>query len=315
MTVARDSLGLGDEPSAKRFCVEEQPFVARMYDILPDGVLQMVYAFLPKRATYLVMIQDRSLTVFLSKLKEYAKLGSTDEAIEFFWIHNTRLVGAAFLQKTSALFWASSGRSAGEKNLKKLKTSLNALRLAAKKYLALRRELLGKVDNSRGQLILSGKKEMGDFKIAEYFPVVGLLASSGKLVDLTIREQLYPWCFHGEIYALSYLTSLIRLDFQPNLDDLQPIATHVNLQYLNLSDRQVKDCQFLSSLVQLKYLRFGMNLGTDLNSLASLKNLRTLFLTVWKEGKYDSLGGYVSMLILPCFPPALAVCLDVSDIC
>jgi len=91
--------------------LEDTPFVTKMFTMLPEGVLQMVYGFITKEVSYKVMIQHGSFRKFIHAIRRYALIQSTDEAIEFFWRCNrAELCGKLPLSK-SALFWKATGRT------------------------------------------------------------------------------------------------------------------------------------------------------------------------------------------------------------
>jgi len=55
---------------------------------LPREVRSVIFSHLPIEECFKVVIQHRSNIDYLKKIREYARLDSTDEAIEFLWKYN-----------------------------------------------------------------------------------------------------------------------------------------------------------------------------------------------------------------------------------
>jgi len=87
----------------------EDSFREKIRSLLPDGVEQLVYSFLPTRVVYLALIQHRSFRLFLSKVREYAELDSTDAAIDYFWLCNEDTIGKCLSEGADILHGYLSG--------------------------------------------------------------------------------------------------------------------------------------------------------------------------------------------------------------
>jgi len=150
-----------EEPRVKK-PRKADSFREKISSYLPDGVLQLVYSFLPTRVVYLVLIQHRSFRLFLSKVREYAELDSRDAAIEYTWLCNQAKIGECLSEETDILHDFISGEHPF--------SALFDLRGVAEGYLGSRARIL--VDIAVDKYIIFDDENLYQLR------AVGLVASS-----------------------------------------------------------------------------------------------------------------------------------------
>jgi len=266
-----------DDPAT---CLEDTPFAVKTYDMLPDGVLQMVYSFIPKEVTYKAMMQHRSFDLFLSKLMGYANLQSRDAAIDYYWSCDTRLIRNSISPSMAALFWAASGITCEAGDARNLRVSMGLLRVTAKKFLKLRPVLASHIHEKGVDLEVQLRMTP---RFRPYFSAVGLFASTGVVEYLRAGNHKMTVHDSQNLTPLSTLISLKTLFIWPHSMDMQPLSNLINLEFLDLGDQPMADISFLASLVNLNNLILGVKVNQDLTPILRLVKLEMLYIYIWNE--------------------------------
>ena len=101
------------------------------------------------------------------------------------------------------------------------------------------------------------------------------------------------------ISALSELTNLTVLELPCGLQDISPLRSLTNLQYLYLENNQISDFSALSNLTNLRSLTLYNNQISDISALSSalsgLTNLKRLNLSINQISDISALSGLVSL--------------------
>jgi len=296
-------------PRLDEASLENTPFVTKIYNILPEGVLQMVFAFITKEVTYKVMIQHRSFSRFLAKIKEYANLRSTDEAIDYYWWCNVAAIRSSLPLKQRAVCWAASGSIFEAPNHRKIKVGMTTLRCVSKRFLIHRKWLSPHANRSHfgepaGRIMFNADSREPGFKARwnwpripgpgiETFRSIGLLASEQVDTSLAMYDTDTDL---GNLVPLSTLLTLRALHVSPRSLDLTPISYLVNLRELVLGHKPVSDISFLKPLVNLTLLKLGISVGVDLSPISSSPKLKALVVCLWSGiSKKRSRIAYISL--------------------
>lgn len=101
------------------------------------------------------------------------------------------------------------------------------------------------------------------------------------------------------ISALSELTNLTELELPCGLQDISPLSSLTNLQYLYLENNQISDFSALSNLTNLRSLTLYNNHISDISALSSalsgLTNLKSLNLSINQISDISALSGLVNL--------------------
>jgi len=250
--------------------LDDTPFATKVYDKLPDGVLQMVYAYIPKAITCKVMLEDRSFQSALAKTQELACLATRDETIDYFWRCNRFLIGTSLPPKVCGVFWKASGITFEKRDETQMNWSMRELHVFTERFLARSSKHVSSVN-------------LADIWLHGFFPSLGLYASRNCIEELNIDN---PTCLYKkdirDLTPLTGLVSLHSLSLQAHQMDLTPISYLKNLNYLSLGSHALADVSFLSSLVRLRNLTLGIATCASLLPLADLRELESFSVCFWR---------------------------------